>query len=422
MTKANSVKKNLLSVATLSALGLTAFGAASVSKTADVSAATDKTYTVKSGDTLSQIAVDQNTTVKKLVSDNKIADANFILPGQTLQLASTAATATEAAAKGSSATGTYTVKAGDTLSAIASANGVTVAQLVAANNISNPNFILVGQQLTLSATSVASSAASSATPSATSSVASSAVSSATSSAASEEATTTTTTTDYAASSEAAASSAAASSAAASAEAASLAAASSAAASSAAAASQAAANTAASTTPASSAVATTQQTATTPSSAPASSQAAATQTSTTNTASTTTNTTTTTTTNTSSSRAAKVQAVINVAEQQLGVPYVWGGKSPAGFDCSGLVYYAFANGAGLNVGGYTVAQESAGTRVSISQLQPGDIVFWGAAGATYHDAIYIGNNQYIAAPQTGDVVKIQTISSYFQPSFGVHVNM
>lgn len=99
MTKANSVKKNLLSVATLSALGLTAFGAASVSKTADVSAATDKTYTVKSGDTLSQIAVDQNTTVKKLVSDNKIADANFILPGQTLQLASTAATATEAAAK-----------------------------------------------------------------------------------------------------------------------------------------------------------------------------------------------------------------------------------------------------------------------------------------------------------------------------------
>ena len=420
MTKANSVKKNLLSVATLSALGLTAFGAASVSKTADVSAATDKTYTVKSGDTLSQIAVDQNTTVKKLVSDNKIADANFILPGQTLQLASTAATATEAAAKGSSATGTYTVKAGDTLSAIASANGVTVAQLVAANNISNPNFILVGQQLTLSATSVASSAASSATPSATSSVASSAVSSATSSAASEEATTTTTTTDYAASSEAAASSAAASSAAASAEAASLAAASSAAASSAAAASQAAANTAASTTPASSAVATTQQTATTPSSAPASSQAAATQTSTTNTASTTTNTTTTT--NTSSSRAAKVQAVINVAEQQLGVPYVWGGKTPAGFDCSGLVYYAFANGAGMNVGGYTVAQESAGTRVSISQLQPGDIVFWGAAGATYHDAIYIGNNQYIAAPQTGDVVKIQTISSYFQPSFGVHVNM
>ncbi|WP_225353386.1 C40 family peptidase [Lacticaseibacillus thailandensis] len=112
----------------------------------------------------------------------------------------------------------------------------------------------------------------------------------------------------------------------------------------------------------------------------------------------------------------------MAEQELGVPYVWGGKSPAGFDCSGLVYYAFEHGAGINVGSYTVAQEGAGTRVSLSQLQPGDIVFWGAAGATYHDAIYIGNNQYIAAPQTGDVVKIQTISSYFQPSFGVHVNM
>jgi cell wall-associated NlpC family hydrolase len=118
--------------------------------------------------------------------------------------------------------------------------------------------------------------------------------------------------------------------------------------------------------------------------------------------------------------AKVSAVINLAQQQLGKPYVWGGKGPDVFDCSGLMYYVYLNATGINIGGWTVPQESSGTQVSLNALQPGDILFWGPQGATYHDALYIGNNQYIAAPEPGDVVKIQTMSQGFMPSFAVRV--
>lgn len=116
-----------------------------------------------------------------------------------------------------------------------------------------------------------------------------------------------------------------------------------------------------------------------------------------------------------------QAAISAAESQIGVAYVWGGESEgSGFDCSGLTQWALAK-SGVSIGRVTTAQESAGSRVSISQLQPGDLVFWGSAGATYHVALYIGNNQYINAPQPGETVTIASISSYFMPSFGVHIN-
>lgn len=116
-----------------------------------------------------------------------------------------------------------------------------------------------------------------------------------------------------------------------------------------------------------------------------------------------------------------QAAISAAESQIGIAYVWGGESEgSGFDCSGLTQWALAK-AGVSIGRVTTAQESAGSRVSISQLQPGDLVFWGSAGATYHVALYIGNNQYINAPQPGETVTIASISSYFMPSFGVHIN-
>lgn len=116
----------------------------------------------------------------------------------------------------------------------------------------------------------------------------------------------------------------------------------------------------------------------------------------------------------------VQNVINIAKAQLGKPYAWGAKGPSAFDCSGLMYYAFANGAHRNIGGYTVAQESAGQTVSINSLKAGDLVFWGARGATYHVGLYLGNGQYLHAPAPGQGVKIQAISSYFMPSFGVRV--
>ena len=126
-------------------------------------------------------------------------------------------------------------------------------------------------------------------------------------------------------------------------------------------------------------------------------------------------------NSSTSYGAGAQAAISAAESQIGVAYVWGGESEgSGFDCSGLTQWALAK-AGVSIGRVTTAQESAGSRVSISQLQPGDLVFWGSAGATYHVALYIGNNQYIDAPQPGETVTIASISSYFMPSFGVHIN-
>ncbi|MCI1987205.1 MAG: C40 family peptidase [Lactobacillus sp.] len=173
-------------------------------------------------------------------------------------------------------------------------------------------------------------------------------------------------------------------------------------------------------------ATTQTTtpAATPAQTPAATQTPAQTTPAATPAKTTTSTPTTqtpaTTTTTNSSRSAQIQAVINVAKAQLGKPYVWGGKGPSGFDCSGLTHYAFLNGANKEIGGWTVPQESAGTKVAISSLQPGDLIFWGSAGATYHVAIYLGGNQYINAPQPGENVKIASISSYFMPSFGVRV--
>ena len=116
----------------------------------------------------------------------------------------------------------------------------------------------------------------------------------------------------------------------------------------------------------------------------------------------------------------VQKVINLAKQQLGKPYVWGGKGPTAFDCSGLMQYVFQNALGINIGGWTVPQESAGTKVAISDLKPGDLVFWGDAGNTYHVGLYLGGGQFLNAPKPGENVQINSISPYWAPSFGVRV--
>ncbi|WP_439646748.1 C40 family peptidase [Lacticaseibacillus saniviri] len=116
----------------------------------------------------------------------------------------------------------------------------------------------------------------------------------------------------------------------------------------------------------------------------------------------------------------VAAVINLARQQIGKPYAWGGKGPTSFDCSGLMSYVFQNAVGKAIGGWTVPQESSGVRVSISALKPGDLVFWGNAGNTYHVALYVGGGQMIDAPRPGYNVQLTAISPYWAPSFGVRV--
>ena len=100
------------------------------------------------------------------------------------------------------------------------------------------------------------------------------------------------------------------------------------------------------------------------------------------------------------------AAVAVAERYLGVPYVWGGASPSGFDCSGLMSYAYAQ-IGKYVPHYTVAEWNAFPHVPLNQLQPGDLVFFDGLG---HVGMYIGGGQMIHAPHTGTVVQISSLSS------------
>jgi len=101
------------------------------------------------------------------------------------------------------------------------------------------------------------------------------------------------------------------------------------------------------------------------------------------------------------------AVVAIAQRYLGVPYVYGGASPSGFDCSGLAMYCYAQvGVGLSHG--ATDQQHASTPVPISALQPGDLVFFGNASYSYHVGIYVGGGSMINAPHTGAVVSYGSI--------------
>ncbi|MFC4056007.1 NlpC/P60 family protein [Actinomadura syzygii] len=103
---------------------------------------------------------------------------------------------------------------------------------------------------------------------------------------------------------------------------------------------------------------------------------------------------------------KAAQALRYAMGKIGRPYVWGAAGPTSFDCSGLTMWAYKQ-VGINLPHYTGSQWNAGTRVSRSELQPGDLVFFYAD--LHHMGIYVGGGKMLHAPHTGDVVKIASMS-------------
>ena len=99
-------------------------------------------------------------------------------------------------------------------------------------------------------------------------------------------------------------------------------------------------------------------------------------------------------------------VVGVALSYQGVPYVWGGASPGGFDCSGLVMYSYAQ-IGVSLPHSSYAQYNVGVAVPRDQLQPGDLVFFDGLG---HVGLYIGGGMFVHAPHTGTVVQVASLDS------------
>lgn len=112
-------------------------------------------------------------------------------------------------------------------------------------------------------------------------------------------------------------------------------------------------------------------------------------------------------------------VINKAMEQIGKPYEWGASGPNSFDCGGLVKYVYKQAVNIELPMGTTNQEQYGTEVSLNSLKPGDLLFYGNRGATYHVGIYKGNGVMIHAPQPGETVKEVNIQ-YFYPNFAKRI--
>ena len=105
-------------------------------------------------------------------------------------------------------------------------------------------------------------------------------------------------------------------------------------------------------------------------------------------------------------------VVGIAMRYLGVPYRWGGASPSGFDCSGFTMYVFAQ-IGVSLPHYTAPSGAWARRSSRDQLEAGDLVFFNGLG---HMGIYIGGDNFIHSPHTGDVVKISSMTGWYSSTY------
>ncbi len=119
-------------------------------------------------------------------------------------------------------------------------------------------------------------------------------------------------------------------------------------------------------------------------------------------------------------AQRAQSVVKLAKAQVGKGYAWGGNGPDNYDCSGLVQSIYNKVGGVQMPRVTTDQVKVGTTVAMSQLQPGDLLYWGSVDAPYHIGIYIGNNQYVHASTPDKGVVMQNISSYFYPCIAKRV--
>ncbi len=112
------------------------------------------------------------------------------------------------------------------------------------------------------------------------------------------------------------------------------------------------------------------------------------------------------------------SAVATAQSMVGVPYVWGGNTPSGFDCSGLVQYSYGLGSNYRT---TYQQTNLGAhKYDVQNAQSGDLYFWGPDSAPYHVAIAEGNGQYVQAPAPGQNVQQGNIK-YYTPSFYISMN-
>ncbi|RDG38751.1 C40 family peptidase [Streptomyces corynorhini] len=122
--------------------------------------------------------------------------------------------------------------------------------------------------------------------------------------------------------------------------------------------------------------------------------------------------------TTSTATGSAAAVVAFVQSHVGDAYIMGSTGPNAWDCSGLVQAAY-NQIGVNLPRVSQSQSTAGTQVSLSNLQPGDILYWGGAGSAYHTAIYIGDGQFVGAQNPSKGV-VQASLDYDPPSGAVRV--
>lgn len=115
----------------------------------------------------------------------------------------------------------------------------------------------------------------------------------------------------------------------------------------------------------------------------------------------------------------LSTVINAGFAHTGTPYVWGGKGPGGFDCSGFVSWAFGQG-GYSIPSNTSALAGTGTKVSSSNMQPGDIVFFNTYKTNGHVGIYLGGGNFIGAQNSTGLAVANMSSGYWKDHFAGHV--